>query len=89
MWCKGSFESNKSKEKNKKWVDFITIIPKSRGNVFRIYDEKNVKIIKERPYITFGVTVYNENDRSALYMLEYMKIDIVLGELMQDFLYYF
>lgn len=89
MWCKASFENNENKEETKKWTDFITAIPNANCNNYKKVDHRTGETIKERPYFTFGVTVYQDEDRTALFMLEYMEIDIMLGELLQDFIYNF
>lgn len=87
-YCTQSLEMNEIKQDNgkaKKWEDFLTVIPKF---------DKNYHIYKKwegwsRPLLTFGITVYNENDRKILYVMSYLKIDEMIGDMIEDFLYYF
>lgn len=88
-YCEQSYEDNKNKsQKEKEWKDFLTAIPKIPGNDSVERDEKTGEIIRERPWITFGITVYNEEDRNLLYVLDYLKIDEIVSSCIQKFLYY-
>ena len=52
-------------------------------------DDLTEEIIRSRPLLTFGVTVYREKDRRILYILDYLRIDEIIGNAIKDFLYYF
>lgn len=82
-------KNNKKTDQKSKWKDFITIIPKFERNIYRVYDSKKDIYIKERPILTFGVTIYDQEDKEMLYLLDYMDIQDVLGRLINQFLYYF
>ena len=47
------------------------------------------KVKKSRPYLTFGVTIYDERDRKLLYELDYMRIDEIIKDVIEDFRFYF
>lgn len=87
-YCGKSFEKNKKKS-NTQWIDFITAIPKFHKNYFVMRDDLTEEIIISRPLLTFGVTVYREKDRRILYILDYLRIDEIIGNAIKDFLYYF
>lgn len=87
-YCGKSFEKNKKKS-NTQWIDFITAIPKFHKNYFVMRDGLTEEIIRSRPLLTFGVTVYREKDRRILYILDYLRIDEIIGNAIKDFLYYF
>lgn len=90
IYCQDSMKINKEKkEKSQKWTDFITVIPKFDGNVYIKANETTGEIYEERPFLTFGVTVYREEDRDILYLLDYLKIDEFIGRQIAKFLYYF
>lgn len=90
MSCEQSLITNTEKtDAEKKWIDFITAIPDFAGNHYIQKDEKTGEIIKARPMLTFGITVYEEADRALLYMLDYLRIDKTIGKLIYNFLYYF
>ena len=89
IYCKQSMEANKKKENDqRKWVDFITVIPEEYNNYYIKKNEKTGNKIKERPILTFGITVYEEQDQNLLYIFDYLRIDKMLGELLHNFLYY-
>lgn len=89
-YCEESFELNKNKEKlEKQWVDFLTAIPFFEGNVYIDQDKMTGKVKKSRPYLTFGVTIYDERDRKLLYELDYMRIDEIIKDVIEDFRFYF
>ncbi|HJF39928.1 MAG TPA: metallophosphoesterase [[Clostridium] spiroforme] len=87
-YCGKSFEKNKTKT-NAQWTDFITAIPKFRKNHFIKRDTLTEEISISRPLLTFGVTIYREEDRRILYLLDYLRIDEIIGDAIKDFLYYF
>lgn len=87
-YCIQSIKRNNERDSNS-WKDFMTVIPKFDKNYYvekeRIYE----KIKLERPWITFGVTVYREEDRRLLYVLDFLKLDEIIGDIVKDFLFYF
>lgn len=87
-YCGNSFEKNKKKT-TAQWTDFITAIPKFRKNYFIKRDALTEEISISRPLLTFGVTIYREEDRRILYLLDYLRIDEIIGDAIKDFLYYF
>ncbi|OUQ62101.1 hypothetical protein B5E53_18255 [Eubacterium sp. An11] len=87
-YCGESFERNEKKSDNQ-WKDFITAIPKFQKNYWIKRDNLTEEIKINRPLLTFGVTVYHEEDRRILYILDYLRIDEVIGNAIKDFLYYF
>lgn len=90
VYCEESLSSNKDKkEASQKWTDFITVIPKFDENNYIDKNEITGEIYKERPFLTFGVTVYREEDRDILYLLDYLKIDQFIGRQIAKFLHYF
>lgn len=70
-YCKESLDTNAAK-KSKKWVDFISVIPKFNKNYYINKDPHTDKIIYDRPLLTFGVTIYREQDKKILYVLDYL-----------------
>lgn len=88
--CRPSLRKNDDKaDEKRKWQDFITVIPCFKRNVYKQYDSQKDIYTKERPILTFGVTIYNPKDKEMLYLLDYMDIQDVLGRLLNQFLYYF
>lgn len=87
MYCRESMERNRRKE-NGKWVDFITVIPAFEKNIYVQRDKKTGKINLKRPLLTFGITIYQKKDEVLLYLLDYLRIDKIVGEMIRDFLYY-
>lgn len=89
-YCKDSLSNNAEKEEQaQKWSDFITVIPKFEGNDYIEKNEITGEVYKKRPLLTFGVTVYREEDKEILYLLDYLKIDKFIGRQIQKFLHYF
>lgn len=86
-YCQKSIEWNEKKDSGK-WIDFITVIPEFAKNNYVKRNKKTGKITKKRPLLTFGMTVYQEEDRVLLYLLDYLRIDKIIGEMIHDFLYY-
>lgn len=87
-YCTSSFEKNDKKSSNK-WKDFITAVPAFGGNVYIKREALTEDIIIERPYLSFGATVYHEQDRMILYMFDYYQIDWFIGRQILKFLKYF
>lgn len=92
--CAESLKKNETKseeegESVRKWTDFMTFIPQFSKNYFVEKNKQTEKIEKERPLITGGITVYSEEDRDILYLLDYLRIDEQIGDMMKNFLYFF
>ena len=87
-YCAESFENNK-KKKNTQWKDFITVIPKYQKNYYIRRKTLTEEIEINRPLLTFGATVYREQDQRILYILDYLRIDEIIGDAIKEFLYYF
>lgn len=88
-YCNESFEKNKGKDdESRKWKDFLTAIPFFDGNVYIEKDDMIGSIKKKRPYLTFGITIYDDEDRKLLYELDYIRIDEIIKELINDFVFY-
>lgn len=87
-YCKESIENNNKKDSGNKWKDFITVIPDFEQNYYIERNPKSGKILRERPLLTFGITIYREEDRTLLYLLDCLEIDKMIGEVLHDFLYY-
>lgn len=90
QYCKESFTNNAGKKNDKnKWTDFLTAIPIFEGNRYNEIDALTKKEIISLPYLTFGITIYNEEDKRLLYILDYFRIDEIIGDVIKDFLFYF
>lgn len=88
-YCCKSFEINQKKEKKEsKWFDFMTYIPDFRENDYIVYDTKTDEIVKQRPWITFGITVYDKESSQMLYILDYLKIGQIITECFKEFKLY-
>ena len=87
-YCGESFENNKKKS-DAQWTDFITVIPKCQKNYYIKREKLTEEIQISRPLLTFGVTVYREEDKRILYILDYLRIDEIIGDAIKEFLYYF
>ena len=86
--CEGSFTRNKAREDaENEWVDFLTAIPNFNGNIC-IKSTREIDDKEEQPWITFGVTVYDETDRQMLYMMDYFDIGKIIKEFIDEFLYF-
>lgn len=91
-FCEESISNNNGKQDNdleNKWLDFITVIPKFEQNNYIEKDMVSEEVCLARPFLTFGITVYKEEDRSILYMLDYLQIDKFIGRQINKFLHYF
>lgn len=90
QYCKESIANNNQKSnKTTLWEDFITIIPDFSYN---IYTKRNIQTDKkedDKPYITFGITIYDVEDRSLLYVWDYLRLDKTVGDIIRDFLFVF
>lgn len=86
MYCQKSLKKNDKNPEDARWVDFITCIPKCVKNNYVEMDETTQEVKEKRPYLTFGVTVYDEKSRDILYILDYLKIDWFIGRQIAKFL---
>ena len=86
MYCQKSLKKNDKNPEDARWVDFITCIPKCVKNNYVEVDETTQEVKEKRPYLTFGVTVYDEKSRDILYILDYLKIDWFIGRQIAKFL---
>lgn len=70
-----------------RWDDFMTVVPLFFKNIQEFRNKKHKKV--KRPIITFGISMQNDNYKSELseilYILEYLKIDQVVTETLDDF----
>lgn len=64
---------------NNHWNNFITIIPKFSQNIIQTNQGR-------RPLITFGLSIAKEEYNYMLYLLEFFKIENVLGNIFESFL---
>lgn len=86
-YCKDSFDDNENKsEPDTKWTDFITIIPEFKENHYVRREESTQKILFRRPLLTFGVTIYQEEDREILYLMDFLRFDHFIGRQIIKFL---
>ena len=65
-----------------RWDDFITIIPTMECNRINIGRSK----IKYRPYITFGITGRLEKFTDMLYILDFLNINNIIGDIISNFM---
>ena len=65
----------------------MTVVPLFFKNIQEFRNKKHKKV--KRPIITFGISMQNDNYKSELseilYILEYLKIDQVVTETLDDF----
>ena len=81
-YCAKSYQINNDKEKEEyKWEDFMTYIPEFVGNDYIEYDSETGEIVKQRPWITFGITVYASKSSNMLYILDFLKIGQIITEM--------
>lgn len=71
-----------------KWSDFLTYIPDFKENNYKEYKGYMGELSKERPWISFGITVYNEQSRKILYILDYLNIGQIISDCLKEFIYY-
>lgn len=64
---------------NKRWKNFITIIPKFSQNIIQTNQG-------QRPLLTFGLSIAKEEYNYMLYLLEFFKMENVLGNIFESFL---
>lgn len=76
------------KDKNNTWCDFLTAVPEIEGNDYIECVPRNKEVICQMPWITFGVTVYREEDRKLLFLMDYFRIDQIVSEFIQEFRYF-
>ena len=85
-YCCKSYDINDQKKENTyKWIDFMTYIPDFIGNDYVLYDVQTDKIIKQRPWITFGITVYAKKNSNMLYILDYLEIGQIITDCFKEF----
>ncbi len=88
-YCCESYEINDQKEEETyKWVDFMTYIPDFNGNVYKSYDIQTDTIVKQRPWITFGITVYAKENSNMLYILDYLELGQIITDFFKEFKVY-
>ena len=46
------------------------------------------ELSKERPWISFGITVYNEQSRKILYILDFLNIGQIISDCLKEFIFY-
>ncbi len=68
---------------SERWVNCITIFPDFEKNRYNKPLGKGKH--KITPFITFDVTIYNHKNNNLLYLLEYYKLDKVLGEILKTY----
>lgn len=83
--CKSYNINDQKKENTYKWIDFMTYIPDFIGNDYVLYDVQTDKIIKQRPWITFGITVYAKKNSNMLYILDYLEIGQIITDCFKEF----
>ena len=66
----------------------MTAVPEIEGNDYIEYVPRNKEVICQMPWITFGVTVYREEDRKLLFLMDYSRIDQIVSEFIQEFRYF-
>ena len=72
-----SNEEKCQKKLNKKWQDFITVVPKFDKNVY--VKKVNQHTQKRMPFITFGVTINSSNHQWLLQCMDFCGIDKYLS----------
>lgn len=90
-YCEESYSQNKKKKNDKrdyKWTDFLTSIPRFLQNRYIKYDARTQNILKERPWLTFGITVYDQRSSKMLYILDYLDINAVISDCIIEFYSY-
>lgn len=70
------------------WDNFITIVPDFDKNEYR-KTSRNLRTKKERPYLVFGITCNCTKSNEILYILDYLDIHVIIGEIIDDYLKYF
>lgn len=69
---------------NEKWKDYLTYAPKALSIKYKKKGKKQKK--EERPMLSFGITVDSEECANVLQTLCLIKLDVVIKELLCDFL---
>lgn len=75
---------------NTKWKDFMTIVPEFKG--FELEEHMGFKPKRKRPAISFGLSL-GENcfgaDSIVLYLLSYLRVERLLSEAIDEYVYMF
>ncbi|BCN32450.1 metallophosphoesterase family protein [Anaeromicropila herbilytica] len=71
-----------------KWSNFITVVPDFEKNNYR-KTNRSQRIRTERPYLTFGIACNCTQSNEILYILDYLDIHVIIGEIIDDYLKYF
>ena len=74
--------SSNNIEKKEKWLDFLTIAPNEK---FNIYNKKNDDERVDYPCITFGITVNNVRFQEIIRNLAYIGFDVILSQIFFKF----
>lgn len=74
--------SSNNIEKKEKWLDFLTIAPNEK---FNIYNKKNDDERIDYPCITFGITVNNVRFQEIIRNLAYIGFDVILSQIFFKF----
>lgn len=89
MGCENSYYKNENRDdKNNEWCDFLTAVPEIEGNDYIEIIPRSKEVIRKMPWITFGVTVYREEDRKLLFLMDYFRIDQIVSEFIREFRYF-
>lgn len=74
-YCAESYLKNETKEKDqKKWIDFLTAVPNAYRNAYLELDRETEQVIKRRPWVTFGITIYKEEYTYLLYLMDFFAL---------------
>lgn len=87
-YCIDSYDQNNKKKQVQgvyQWTDFLTSIPEFLGSRYIQYDTKTQNILKERPWLSFGITVYDQQSSKMLYILDYLNINKVISDCIIEF----
>ena len=88
-YCAESYLKNETKEKDqKKWIDFLTAVPNAYRNAYLELDRETEQVIKRRPWVTFGITIYKEEYTYLLYLMDFFRIDDVISDFFHQFEFY-
>ena len=74
------------------WNNFITIIPflnDGKNDLTEKLGNSRKSKKAKRPALTFGISVSTEAYDELLYVLDYLDIHQIIGDVIEDFLYYF
>lgn len=88
-YCAESYLKNETKKKDqKKWIDFLTAVPNAYRNAYLKLDRETEQVIKRRPWVTFGITIYKEEYTYLLYLMDFFRIDDVISDFFHQFEFY-